>query len=96
MKNTTLTPKAQARGQNCAQQLDNVTMVVPPMIQVMMTGVQFARIFGNGRVQLTYEDCETESARISAEQLSAGRDNFFSLVSAVQSKRPDTLRSNQQ
>ena len=63
------------------------TMVVPPNIKVMLTGVQYARIFADGTVQLTYINGQTESRVLSPTELTASRDDWFSLVSAVQSRR---------
>ena len=37
--------------------------IVPPRIHAMMTGVQTVRIFGDGRIELTYTDCTRESAK---------------------------------
>lgn len=53
----------------------------------MMSGVKMARIFASGVVQLSYVDGTSESANLTNEQLTAGRDNWFSLVSSVQSAR---------
>ena len=68
------------------------TLIVPPNVTGLMCGVIFAKIFAGDRVQLTYHDGETESARISKADIAASKDNFFTLVSAVQAKRPETLR----
>ena len=68
------------------------TLVVPPNIHVMMTGVRFAKIFPSGVVELTYTDENTESAYLTMEQLALGRENFFSLVSAVQAARGPSTR----
>lgn len=64
-----------------------VTRIVPPRIMSMMCGVAFADLWPSGKVRLTYEDGETESAYLSAERLEQGRDNFFRLVSGVQEQR---------
>ncbi len=66
------------------------TLIVPPGIQSMATGVTFARLFPStpGLVRLYYEDGNTEQATLTAEQVAKGRDNFFSLVGDVQ----DTAR----
>lgn len=63
------------------------TWVVPPLVQCHMTGVRLAKIFPSGLCLLEYLDGNCESAVLTAEQLALGRDNFFSLVSTVQSKR---------
>lgn len=39
-----------------------------------------------------YTDDSTESATLTFEQLTAGRKNFFSLVSAVQSMRGPSFK----
>ena len=71
---------------------DPYTLVVPPNIQVELCGVKLARIFPSNVVQLEYADGNTESANLTIEQLAAGRENFFSLVSAVQSMRGPSTR----
>jgi hypothetical protein len=73
---------------------NSVTLIVPPTIKAMMCGVVRAEINSYGNVKLFYSDDSTESAFLTHEQLAAGRENFFSLVSAVQSRRPDTLTFN--
>lgn len=69
-----------------------VTRVVPPTVVAMMCGVKWADINAYGNVKLVYEDDTTESAFLTDAQLAHGRENFFSLVSGVQSYRPNTLR----
>lgn len=69
------------------------TVIVPPTVQVMMSGVMLARVYPSGNVQLQYTDGNTESALLTAQQLAEGRDNFFSLVSAVQSMRGPSTRA---
>ena len=63
---------------------DPCTWVVPPKIHAMMTGVKIAKIFPSGVCQLEYLDGNFQSAHLTVEQLALGRENFFSLVSAVQ------------
>lgn len=60
-----------------------VTRVVPPIIQVMLCGVQYADIYPSGKIKLVYTDGTEESAKPKAYD----RNNFFSLVSAVQAER---------
>ncbi len=71
---------------------ETCTVVVPPNIHAMITGVSTAKIFPSGVVQLFYLDGNSESAHLTVEQLTAGRESFFSLVSAVQSMRGPTTR----
>lgn len=78
--NTTSNASAPAEGAQC-------TWIIPPVIVGRMSGAIYAKVFASGEVELTYEDQETEKAQLTPEQLDAGRDNFFSLVSAVQSYR---------
>ena len=65
----------------------NAEIIVPPTIQVMLTGAAFAQIFGSGSprvVRLTYTDNTTEEAYLTAEEIAKGRDNWFAMVGAVQ------------
>ena len=48
-----------------------------------MTGVRFARLFPNGDCELEYTDGSKERARVDLN----GGEEFFALVSAVQSMR---------
>lgn len=67
---------------------EHCTLVVPPIVVCSMCGVKLAKIFASGQVLLEYLDGETESATLTEAQLAAGRENFFCLVSTVQSYRP--------
>lgn len=66
---------------------DLCTFVVPPIVQGWIAGAKYAKVFSTGLVELTYFDETTESAQLTTEQLAQGRENFFALVSAVQSYR---------
>lgn len=70
-----------------------VTRIVPPLIVGRMSGAFWADVYASGKVRLTYEDGETESANLTKAQLDEGRENFFSLVGHVQSYRPNTTIS---
>jgi hypothetical protein len=60
----------------------------------MFTGVASADIYPSGFVRLTYTDASTEGAHLTQAQLIKGREEFFSLVSSVQSHRPNTLKNS--
>ncbi len=66
---------------------DPCTVVVPSNIQAMITGVRMAKVFPSGIVQLHYSDNSSESAALTLDQLTEGREEFFKLVSAVQAAR---------
>ena len=61
-------------------------MLVPPRIVEMMSGVKYAELEGDICI-LTYTDGSKESAPTTANQWNDAGDNFFSLVSHVQSFR---------
>lgn len=70
--------------------MSKVDVVVPNMGISMMTGVAFARIYGKGfirRVELTYTDGSTESAKLTNDEIADGKTNFFQFVSMVQKER---------
>ena len=62
------------------------TLLIPANIHRMMTGAAKAEIDGNS-VRLTYTDGSQETALLGSEDIQRGRDNWFALVSSVQSKR---------
>ena len=67
-------------------------IVVAPTVHAMLTGAIWAKIYGKGSprvVELTYTDGTTESAYLTAEEIAAGKENWFSMVSAVQLVRRD-------
>lgn len=67
-----------------------IEVIVPPTIQAMMSGACFAQILTKGSprlVRLHYTDNSTEDAWLKAEEVAAGKENWFSLVSAVQATR---------
>lgn len=68
-------------------QAENCGWIVPPMIEARITGVQYAKCFASGKVTLTYEDGQEETATLTQKQINDARDNFFSLVGSVQSYR---------
>jgi hypothetical protein len=70
-----------------------VTVILVPKIQTMLCGVMYAEINAHDVVELVYTDNSAESALLTKEQLAAGRENLFSLVSAVQSYRLGNLPS---
>lgn len=63
------------------------TFVVPPRIQSLLTGVRYARIHDNGLVELVYEDNSVERTPTGQPMADIPRDDFFKLVSYVQSFR---------
>ena len=69
----------------------NVWRLDPPKIEAMITGVDRAAVYPDGRVVLVYEDGSKESAQFSQEEadamLAKQDGQFFAVVSAVQGKR---------
>lgn len=65
------------------------TWIVPSNVIVMMTGVKYAKKFASGRIELTYTDDTTESARCKETDNLDPNGDFFSIVSAVQSRRKE-------
>jgi hypothetical protein len=63
-------------------------VIVPPTIQVMMTGACFAKVRGT-RVELHYTDGSIESANLTFAQMANAKDDWFSLVSSVQAHRKE-------
>lgn len=63
---------------------DQVFMLVPPNIQVMMTGVRWAQQDKNGDITLTYTDGNTETA--PAPEYDIGDKNIFEVVGDIQDK----------
>lgn len=69
-----------------------IEVIVPPTAQAMMSGAIWAQVFGKGSprvVRLTYSDGTTEEAYLTASEIAAGKDNWFSLVSSVQGVKND-------
>lgn len=66
--------------------MQNVTVIIPPNILCLMTGVVMAKSWGNGKVELTYTDHTTETAVIETPI----PQDWFQLVGSVQSHRKDT------
>lgn len=63
------------------------TLIVPPNIIAMISGVKTARIFPSGVVRLQYVDGSCEDATLTPEEIGQGSLNFLSLVSSVQQRR---------
>ena len=61
-------------------------VIVPPTIQVMMTGACFAKVRGTC-VELHYTDGSIDSANLTVAQMAIAKENWFSLVSSVQAHR---------
>jgi hypothetical protein len=64
-----------------------VNLLVPPRIVAMMTGVQRATQDATGAITLLYDDFTQETARFAMPPEMAEMENFFSVVSLVQSQR---------
>ena len=62
-------------------------LLVAPNMIAMMSAAKWAHVYPSGRVVLTYTDGTTEEALLRSEQIAKGRDQFLSLVSAVQARR---------
>ena len=68
-----------------------MTLLVPPMIEVHLTGVFHAAQDAPGKpVTLTYTDGTTETAPFPHDLNNLGDIGFFSVVSHVQAQRPRT------
>lgn len=65
--------------------LSEVFVLVPSNIIGMMCGVKYAQQSPNNKVTLFYYDSTTETATL--DYRIAGQENFFAIVSDVQSKR---------
>lgn len=72
--------------------MKNTTRIIPPNVVALISGVIAADVYDSGYARLHYCDGKMEGANLSAAQLAQGRDNFLSLVSVVQSYRPNTLK----
>lgn len=61
-------------------------ILVPPMAISLMTGAVYARDIKGRKIELTYTDGQTESAK-TGKRIADYGDDFFTVVSDVQSKR---------
>lgn len=70
----------------------DVYAIYPSRIDSMITGVEKAGVYPDGRAVLVYVDGEEETAALTAgecsELIKAAKESFFSVVSAIQGKRP--------
>lgn len=67
-----------------------VYIVVTPKVNAMISGAYKAAFYPSGKVVLAYVDGTSETAQFTipeAQAIADGMDNWFSIVSAVQSKR---------
>ncbi len=74
-----------------------IEVIVPPTSQALISGAILAQIFGKGSprlVRLTYTDGETEEAYLTVGEISAGKENWFSIVSTVQAARQKAIYEN--
>lgn len=63
-----------------------VQVISPPKIQSMMSGVMYATVDNKNNLTLHYQDGTKESAACTDDEFSKF-DNFFNVVSHVQSRR---------
>lgn len=66
-------------------------VISQPNIMANLTGAHSAYIARNNSVKLHYMDGSTETARLTDAEIEAGLDNWFSMVDAVQSRRPQPI-----
>ena len=75
---------------------DQAFYIVPPNINAMMTGVQYAAQDKSGTITLTYTDGETESADCSDLDINDIENGIFGITSLVQTRareNPDFMRN---
>ena len=67
-----------------------VYSIFPPKIEMMITGVQKAGLWPDGRAVLLYVDGTKEETKLTdneaADIIAKGRESFFPVVSMIQGK----------